>query len=166
MAKSVKELLENLGFNYVWLYQGVGNKLLFMENLKIRLTDGFIQNWKAQLQTSTRARTYNLFANFKFQPYLDIIKSTKLRISLSRLRVSAHRLEIEKGRWHKPQKILYSDRKCQICNTLEDEFHFLLECPLYIELRKRYITEYFWRNTNVLKFAELLNYHNKVVIQK
>jgi hypothetical protein len=120
----------------------------------------------SQLQGSSRARTYNLYARFKFQPYLDIIKNTRLRIALSRLRVSAHRLEIETGRWHKPLKIPYTDRKCLICKTLEDEFHFLLECPLYIDLRKRYIKEYFWRNANVLKFTELLNNDNKVIIQK
>ena len=52
-------------------------------------------------------------------------------------RVSAHRLEVETGRWHKPVAVPFNERKCRTClNCLEDEFHFLLECPLYHELRK------------------------------
>jgi hypothetical protein len=47
-AKSVKELLDHLGFSYVWLFQGVGNKTLFLKYFKSRLTDGFIQNWISQ----------------------------------------------------------------------------------------------------------------------
>ena len=53
--------------------------------------------------------------------------------------MSAHRLEVEAGIWHKPNTIPYNERKCQLCNTLEDEFHFLLECPLYYDLRKALI---------------------------
>jgi len=44
--------------------------------------------------------------------------------------MSAHTLEVEAGMWHTPNKIPYNESKCQLCNTLEDEFHFLLECPL------------------------------------
>ena len=50
--------------------------------------------------------------------------------------MSAHRLAVEVGRWHTPTKIPYNERKCQVCNTLEDEFNSLLECPLYNDLRQ------------------------------
>ena len=56
-------------------------------------------------------------------------------VALSRFRISANRLEVKIGRWHKPVPL--NERKCRTClNCLEDEFHFLLECPLYNELRK------------------------------
>ena len=125
-AKSVKTMLANLGFNHVWLYQGVGNKNQFLNIFKQRLKDNFIQNWNNNLSNSSRANTYNLFADFSFKSYLDIITVKKFRIVLSRLRLSSHRLEIETGRWHKPEKIPRSERKCQLCNTLEDVFHFYL----------------------------------------
>ena len=48
----------------------------------------------------------------------------KFRNALSRLRISSHRLEVETGRWNKPQRIEYVERKCRLCNKLEDEFHF------------------------------------------
>ena len=105
-TKSVKNILENLGFNDVWLHQGVGNKKHFLRIIKQRLSDNFIQNWNGNLNNSSRANTYNLFADFSFKTYLDIITVKKFRISLNRLRVSSHRLEIETGRWHKPEKHL------------------------------------------------------------
>ena len=63
----------------------------------------------------------------------------KLRYSLTRLRVSSHRLNIECGRWTRPNIIPVNERKCQNCNVLEDEYHFVLECSLYNELRKQYL---------------------------
>ena len=44
-AKSVKHLLQSIGFNNVWMNQGVGNVNLFIRMLKERLNDNFIQNW-------------------------------------------------------------------------------------------------------------------------
>ena len=46
---------------------------------------------------------------------------------MTRLRVSTHNLEIETRRWHKPNKIPRNDRKYKRCNTLEDEFHFIID---------------------------------------
>ena len=87
----------------------------------------------------------------------DVLNIMKYRKSLSRFRLSSHRLEVEIGRWAKPNKIPYQNRKYKVCNVLEDEFHFLLECPLYTDLRKRYINKFFWTRPNMLKFIELMS---------
>ena len=71
----------------------------------------FIQNWYSNVNESTRAKSYALYSNFQLQPYLNNINIDKFRIALSRLRLSAHRLEIETGRWRSP-KIPIHDRKC------------------------------------------------------
>ena len=113
------------------------------------------------LETSNRAKTYLLYAHFRLQPYLINVNLYKFRRELTRLRVSAHRLEVETGRWHKPRAIPYPDRKCIACNKLEDEFHFMLECPLYKDIRKIYIKEYFWKYPNIPKFIQLLTSDNK-----
>ena len=36
---------------------------------------------------------------------------------------------------NKPNKIPRNERKCKLCNSLEDEFHFIIECPLYHDYR-------------------------------
>jgi len=52
-----------------------------------------------------------------------------------------------------------------LCLKLEDEFHFLLECPLYKDLRKKYVKKYNWKNTNMLTFIEPIISKNETVIQ-
>ena len=78
---------------------------------------------------------YRNIACFEFSDYLDIITIRKFRVALAKRRVSSHRLEVEMGRWARPERITFEDRKCKFCNKLEDEFHFLLECLLYINSR-------------------------------
>ena len=152
-TSKLKLLLENLGLNYAWLNQGVGNADAFLLLCKQRLNDQFVQTWNNEISNSTRADSFRLFADFGFKVYLKHITITKFRQDLTRLRVSSHILQIETGRWHNPHKIPRNERICIICNSLEDEFHFLLECSLYTDLRNTYIKPYYWRYPNILKFT-------------
>jgi len=43
-------------------------------------------------------------------------------------------------------------------------FIFLLECPLYHELRKTYIKPYYWKRLNMPTFIELVKTENKIEI--
>ena len=79
--------------------------------------------------------------------------------------MSSHRLAIEMGRWHKPNKIPIHERKCKFCYNLEDEFHFILECPMYKDLRLKYIHKYFWKRPNIPKFIELCTSRNHKTIK-
>ncbi|KAH3802567.1 hypothetical protein DPMN_156245 [Dreissena polymorpha] len=137
-AKAVCNLLQSLGLHYAWINHGVDDDTCFLSLVKSRLNDAFIQNWMSELSNSSRAVSYNIFCKFEFQPYLNDVTIDKFRFSLSRLIVSSHRLEIESGRWHKPESIPVQERKCQHCNVLEDEFHFLFECSLYNDIRKNH----------------------------
>lgn len=56
----------------------------------------------------------------------------QLRTLLSKLRLSDHKLMIELGRY---RKIPRDQRLCVICNTLDDESHFLLECKINSNIR-------------------------------
>ena len=164
-ASHVKHLLSRLGFLEVWNAQGVGNINNFLNTFKTRVKDIFIQDWHARLEASTRARCYINIANFQHQKYLELIKVEKYRRSLCKLRVSSHRLEVEMGRWAKPNKIPLDNRKCRACGVLEDEFHFILECAIYDDLRKTYIKRYYWQSPNMPKFIELLTSQNRKIIK-
>ena len=50
------------------------------------------------------------------------------------IRGSAHKLRIEDGRYRNIER---NNRLCQYCqmNVIEDEFHFLLVCPAYRQIR-------------------------------
>ena len=149
----------------MWLSQGAGDVNMFWAVFIQRLTDNFIQGWNEDIEKSSRANTYRFLADFSFKCYLDFVTVRKFRYAFTRLRVASHRLEIEAWRWHKPNKIPVEDRKFFKCNRLEDEYHFILECPLYEEIRKIYIKRYFWKRPNVPKFIESLNSENKRTIR-
>lgn len=165
-ASLVCHLLETMGFQEVWLQQGVGNFNRFISLFKQRLTDNFIQNWHSRIKESTRAIFYRSFASFQFQPYLDKINVNKYLQAFCKLRMSSHRLEVESGRWVRPNRIPLDERKCSFCQVLEDEFHFVIECPLYEVLRKKYIAKYFWTRPNMYKFIELINSTNTRYLRK
>ena len=73
-----------------------------------------------------------------FEKYLEYIIKDKFRKSFTASRISVHNLEIERGRYH---NILRNLRTCKLCNmqAVESEFHFLLTCPAYRQLRHQYI---------------------------
>ena len=75
---------------------------------------------------------------------LDECKSFSQRYSTTKLRISSHNLEIERGRYSKTQRC---DRICKWCNTsmglkiVEDENHMLFECDLYADSRRKLISQ-------------------------
>ena len=89
----------------------------------------------------------------------------KFRIALTRLRTAAHRLLIETRRWVKPNPIALDNRKCITCNLIEDEFHFILVCPMYSSFR-HYIPKYYTNRLSMFKFGELLNNNNELIVRR
>ena len=59
-------------------------------------------------------------------------------IQLMRFRTGAHHLAIESGRWASPS-IPRGQRHCAHCPLMavEDELHFLFECPAYQSIREQ-----------------------------
>ena len=164
-AVLVRKLLCDLGFYNVWLQQGVGDINIFLNIFKQRVTDNFQQTWHNELHNSSRAIFYRAISEFHFQEYLETVTIKKFRIALSKLRMSSHRLEVETGRWTRPNSTPISERLCKLCNKLEDEFHFVLECPVYSDLRKSYVSRYYYNRPNMYKMVELVNTTNKKQIR-
>ena len=52
-------------------------------------------------------------------------------------------------------QIKYHITKENVNYALEDEFHFLLECPLYYDRRKLLIDKYYWKHPNMIKFIDV-----------
>ncbi len=77
-------------------------------------------------------------------------------MALSRLRLSSHCLNIEVGRYH--PRVPRHRRYCTQCNTLdiEDEYHFILICSKYRQIRLLHIPPYYRVNTNMAKFIQLM----------
>ena len=124
-----------------------------MSVFKQRLHDNFMPNWRDILNNSSRANFYKSAAQFKFQTYLEQINVFKYMQALSKLTMSLHMLVIKSGRWARPTSTPINERKCVHCNVLEDDFHFMIECNIFIEFR----TKYYWKRLSMYKFIKLLN---------
>ena len=159
-ASLVRNLLMSLGFYDVWLEQGVENYKGFMTVLRQRLTNNFVQNWHSRLEDSSRAVFYNSIASFQFQPYLENVNEYEFCNAISRLRLSSHRLEVEAGRWVRINNVQANERKCTLCNVMEDKYHFVMECQRYTELRKKYLSKYYLQRPSMFKFVDLIHSNN------
>lgn len=72
--------------------------------------------------------------------------------------MSSHNLSIESGRH---RNILRNNRICEFCRSeIEDEYHFVLICPRYQQLRVKYIKMYYWKKPSMYKFIQLLCVNN------
>ena len=161
---NVRDLLNTSGFGEVWLNQHVGNPDLFLKIFTIRLQDMYKQNWSTKLSNSSSARSYFIFKDmFLYSDYLDTIKFERWRIAFTRLRTNNHNLAIETGRWTQ-QPI--ENRRCKMCNVLEDEFHFLFECSLYNGLRESLLPRMYYLRPNMLKFKEIMSISNPKLLNK
>ena len=76
--------------------------------------------------------------DIKYESYLSEHKNEKKRHNYTRFRVSAHRLNIEVGRYCKPP-IPAEKRLCTMCETdsVENEYH-LFSCTKYEDIRIMY----------------------------
>jgi exonuclease III len=112
------------------------------EEVKIHSKTYYDAIWRGQLSEMSKADSFSLFkSTIGLEKYTWAVKNYRHRNSLARLRLSAHKLMIEKGRHHKVP-LARSERKCPSClNSIEDECHFLITCPLYENERQILFTE-------------------------
>ena len=100
--------------------------------------------------SGNKLRTFRLFKDkFIKEKYLDWGNYTQRKL-ITKFRISTHNLEIEQGRYNNTP---LDKRICKLCNTVvEDEVHFLLECPRLQNKRQLYITniEYKFKNIKLL----------------
>ena len=99
--------------------------------------DKYDMFWQSKIMESPKAITYCKFKfNVSLENYLYQLKNIRHKIALTRLRLSNHNLLIETGRHLRP-RVERNERKCFICrNKIENEFHFVIKCPLYSCERK------------------------------
>eukprot|EP00245_Coleochaete_scutata_P005250 TRINITY_DN18672_c1_g1_i2.p1 TRINITY_DN18672_c1_g1~~TRINITY_DN18672_c1_g1_i2.p1 ORF type:complete len:103 (-),score=15.15 TRINITY_DN18672_c1_g1_i2:136-444(-) len=74
--------------------------------------------------------------------------------ALAKFRCGSHELEVEKGR-HRVPFVSRDMRLCCHCDMgkVEDEAHFLFECPLYYEIRGRYHFLFCYAERDIAKFV-------------
>ena len=87
--------------------------------------------------SSKKLRTYVTFKNtLCLEEYLLVDSDAKGRSYHTSLRTGTNSLEIEKGRHLGIDKKFRFCKKCE-SKQVEDEFHFVILCPLYKDLREK-----------------------------
>jgi hypothetical protein len=157
------ELYRN-GFGYAWESQSVVNPKLFILQYVQKLKDQFIQTWHSRCMENAKLNFYVLYKNnFNIEKYVTAIDIDKFRRCYASFRSSSHSLMIERGRHYSVER---EHRVCPYCEiTIEDEFHFLLMCPLYTDLRKKYIPMYYVEYPTIDKFCNLICLDNTFIIR-
>ena len=130
------------------------------KKVKMILKNDYIENfWKIKIRESSRASAYASHKlKYEQETYLDCITIKKHRVSLAKLRMSDHQLNIQKGRHTRPTTPRHL-RFCEFCkDELEDEAHFMFECQNDNELKSLLVEKIISKFPD---FAEITNRHLK-----
>ncbi len=138
---SIKTILLKLNLQHIWEYPTTFSKNYIKKCVWTNLKTLYVSQWHKDLWNDNRGNTrqanklrnYRGFKrDFALEPYLLHIKEREVRSYFTKLRISAHTLQIEKGR-HYLQYRPVAERKCPICNSgeVESEVHFVLYCAHY-----------------------------------
>jgi hypothetical protein len=99
-------------------------------------------------------RTYRQFkANLEKEDYLNINIPRYQRSAYTKLRCGVLPLAIETGRYTRTP---LEQRLCTLCNLekVENEVHFLIECPMYVDLRYNLIQKACTENNNFMNLND------------
>ena len=109
--KDIESIVNYVGLGYILRGNSTNPETVVYK----RLVDIFHQKAFADIsQESSKLRTYSIFKKeVRMEPYLFNVKNINDRISMTKFRLSNHKLMIEKGTNLNLNKC---ERKCPFCN--------------------------------------------------
>ena len=118
----------------------------------------YISYWQHTLQHSQKLEFYRSFKNeYATSSYLELTRRVSDRRTLTKLRISNHKLMIELGRYNDTPR---DNRLCPVCdcNQTEDEIHFLFYCSKYATTRDNFYKKIqpFIQNVSRLPVSDLI----------
>ena len=133
---------------------------------KQRFYDIYKQSWESRLRDSSRATFYRAIKDMHIKSnYMGIVNVGCHRSAMIKLVMSSHRLAIETGRWARPV-VPRDQRACPVCSASpEDEYHLILICPLYGDIRKALIPKCYYNRPSMYKLVLLFNDARRMVIR-
>ena len=137
-------------------------------SIRYNMMSSYSDQWLKSINRhqNNKLRTYSIYKEtFALEPYI-LQGPVRLRRNITKLRISAHSLAVETGRYTRPKTLLVN-RTCKLCNNneIEDEIHMFLKCPFYNVERSRLfksLSEFSTINwdSNLFTFKTLMNVGN------
>lgn len=138
----VKNILSELNLDIAQIQQNTSSDKKINNSFKVYIKtssknyfENLIHDKMQNIDEKSKLYLYkNLKQNLRFEDYLRTSNFTYRKL-ITKLRISDHNLNIEKGRH---TNIPREQRLCLKCKTLENEKHFILDCKLNMELRNNF----------------------------
>ena len=127
----VKNILSTLEMGDVFEQK----RVCHVKEVKTKLMCLNEEEWKEDISNKPKLRTYRLFKEtFSTENYICCYMSKRNRSLLAQFRLGILQLEVETGRY---KNTSLEERICKLCdkNEVEDEFHFVISCPIYSNYR-------------------------------
>ena len=125
----------------------------------------YLQDWNTQVEVTSDNRLFkHIKTKFNFENYLKI-NNKCFRSSISKVRLSSHCFNIERGRWG-ANKLAMDDRICEVCNVVESEYHTLIKCPRFNNERNGLLTIDLMKDPSFFNFLRYIKSENKYELRK
>ena len=151
----IKTTLNRCGLGYLWFNNTPVDSSWLKSMVKLSLEDQFKQNILMEINDHAGCVIYKTLCHeddkYELKSYLLKLPDYLL-YPLSAIRLGRNRLPGVIGR-HKNVEL--EERYCKLCekNDVGDEFHYLLECPVFKEERLKFLGRYFCHHPNMFKFS-------------
>ena len=90
---------------------------------------------RGQEEGGNKLRTYRRVKhNYATEPYVKIIIQRKYRSAYARFRCGVAPIKLETGRYGQ-NRLPVDQRLCESCGVVEDEYHVLMDCEMYRDIR-------------------------------
>ena len=125
------------------------------------MIDCYKQEWNNKLTQSDRYKMYRSFKSIlQHELYLQMITIIKFRTALIRFRLGINELRVNQRYGN-----ITETKKCPFCDDIENEIHFILKCPMYTQLRNKYLTKHYQTKIYKQPFNFLLQNEDKHILR-
>ena len=91
---------------------------------------------RGQEEGGNKLRTYRrVKQNYATEQYVKILIQKKYRSAYAKFRCGVAPIKLETGRYGL-NRVPVEERLCEHCNLVEDEYHVLMQCTMYNEIRE------------------------------
>ena len=154
-CSDIFQILQRLGLEAYWLSEELPSRSEWAKLTRRRLQESEEKLWLLEINQLPKLRTYRLLKyKLACERYLYVLPREQ-RMTITQLRVGVNQLRIESGRWKREP---VECRICRMCYLdIEDERHFLMNCPAYSAERLRMMADIVQVTGGRLRLKELLS---------